>query len=187
MKLGILGGTFNPPHIGHLILAQQVLEKAGLNEVIFIPTNIPPHKQTELATATHRLAMVRAAVEDNPAFSVLDIELERGGVSYTVDTLARLKKIRPDDKLYLIIGSDLAGNFSSWRYPEKIMSLAEIIVACRKGFSFDNRDSFATIEVLTVEVSSSLIRNLIKEKKSIKYLVHPAVAGYIEKHRLYSR
>jgi len=185
MKLGILGGTFNPPHIGHLILAEEIKQKAVLDRILFVPTNQPPHKNVYLAPAGHRLAMLDLAVQGNSDFQLMDLEIKRGGISYTVDTLKALQKIYPEDSLHLIIGSDLAGNFDTWKEPETLFSLAEIIVADRSEFSFADDKRFRTIKVRRIEISSSLIRNLRKEKKSIKYLVQPEVCQYIEKNKLY--
>ena len=114
MKIGILGGTFNPPHIGHLILAQTAEEKLGLDKVFFIPTNTPPHKNTFLLEAKHRLAMVKLTVEDHKSFKALDWEIKRGGFSYTIDTIRELKSKYPGDQFFLIVGSDLANDFNSW-------------------------------------------------------------------------
>lgn len=185
MKLGILGGTFNPPHIGHLILARDIMEKAGLDRILFVPTNVPPHKDTAEVSAHHRYAMVELAVAGHERFDVLDIELKREGPSYTVDTVRALKKMFPADSLYLVIGSDLAADFESWRSPEEIRKSVTIIVARRSEFPCEEKEGFTMIDVPHVEISSSLVRDLKKNKKSIQYLVPPAVAGYIEKHKLY--
>jgi nicotinate-nucleotide adenylyltransferase len=115
MRIGILGGTFNPPHLGHLILAEEVREKLNLDKIFFIPTNIPPHKSTESVSSWHRFNMVKLAIKSNPYFEVLDLEIKRGGVSFTIDTIKELKSKFPRDEFYLIVGSDLASTFSTWK------------------------------------------------------------------------
>lgn len=184
-RVGILGGTFNPPHIGHLILAQEILDKLNLNKIFFIPTNIPPHKNTTLIKAEHRLIMTKMSVEGNKRFSCLDLEIKRGGVSYTIDTLRELKRRFPYNDFHLIIGSDLAKEFHTWKSYREIADLTKIVVGKRNNFPIRKREGFLLVNILQVEVSSSLIREFIKNRFSIKYLVHPAVERYIKKHKLY--
>ena len=132
MKIGILGGTFNPPHVGHLILAQEVTDVLGLDKVFFIPTNISPHKKSE-PNASSRFNMVELAVSGNSSFEVLDLELKRGGVSYTIDTIRQLKQENPNDEFYLIMGSDLANEFSSWKNCREIKKEVKIAVVDREN------------------------------------------------------
>jgi nicotinate-nucleotide adenylyltransferase len=184
-RVGILGGTFNPPHIGHLILAQEVLDKLALDKIFFIPTNIPPHKNTTLVDTHHRLEMVRFSIEGNKRFSILDLEIKRGGTSYTIDTIKRLRKIYPDDEFYLIIGSELAREFHTWKNYKQIIKLAKIVVAQRKEAPFKRGSDFISLDILQIGISSSLIRELLRQGLSIRYLVHPKVEEYIKKHNLY--
>ncbi|MCF7916144.1 MAG: nicotinate-nucleotide adenylyltransferase [Candidatus Omnitrophica bacterium] len=185
MKIGILGGTFNPPHIGHLILAQEVLEQFSLDKIFFIPTNNPPHKRNKQLDSKQRFLMTKLAVSGNSKFHVLDLELKRKGKSYTVDTIAELKNKYPKDKFYLIIGSDLAKNFKSWRNPEKIKKMVTVIVAKRRGSSFRSSKEFKQVDITQIELSSSQIRARIKKEKTIKYLVPEAIENYINKNNIY--
>jgi len=185
MKIGILGGTFNPPHVGHLILAQEVCQKAGLDKIFFIPTNIPPHKQSYGAGAQDRLKMVKLLIAGDERFRVLDNEIRRGGVSYTIDTVRELKKRHPRSDFYLIVGSDLANHFKRWRYYDQLRREIKIVVAKRRDHPLTARGDFDTVVVLQMGISSSYIRGLIKKRFSVKYLVTDKVERYIEKNTLY--
>ncbi|MCF7876955.1 MAG: nicotinate-nucleotide adenylyltransferase [Candidatus Omnitrophica bacterium] len=185
MQIGILGGTFNPPHIGHLILAQEMLDELKLDKIFFIPANNPPHKKGNQLEPRKRFLMTKLAAAGNPKFKVLDLELKRKGKSYTFDTIAELKNKYPEDKLYLIIGSDLAKNFKKWKNPEKIKKMVNVIVAKRRGSPFQGNKSFKRVDIIQVELSSSQIRERIKEKKTIKYLVPKEVEKYIKDNNLY--
>jgi len=184
-KIGILGGTFNPPHIGHLVLAKEAYEKLGLDKIFFIPTNIPPHKESQNVKARDRLNMVKLIAKLDPHFEALDIEIKRGGVSYTIDTVKELKEKFKYEEFFLIVGSDLANDFESWKYFDKLRKLVKIVVAKRKSFPLKNKDNFIILKVTQIDVSSSYIRNLIKKGFSIKFLVPDPVIDYIEKHNLY--
>lgn len=185
MKIGILGGTFNPPHIGHLILAEEAKDTFNLDKVFFIPTYLPPHKDVPLAKAEDRLEMVKLSIKDNKNFECLDIEVKRGGKSFTIDTLKELRKRYPRDDLFLIIGSDLAEDFTSWKDYKEIIKIAKVLVARRGEFLKNNEFGFLFFDIVQIDVSSSLIRERIKKGLSIKYLVHPAVEKFIKKKGLY--
>ncbi len=185
MKIGILGGTFNPPHIGHLILAEEALEKLNLERVFFIPAHIPPHKEANCIEASHRLKMVKLSIQDERRFLCLDMEIKRGGVSYTIDTLKELKNLYPYDEFFLIIGSDLAKDFSSWKDYNKIFDLAKVVVAKRGVWESNQNYNFIFLDIPYVDISSSLIRERIRKGLSIRYLVHPKVEAYIKRKRLY--
>jgi nicotinate-nucleotide adenylyltransferase len=185
MKIGILGGTFNPPHIGHLILAQEMLDRLHLDKIFFVPTNIPPHKNTQLIDACHRLNMVRLCIKDNTQFSCLALEAKRGGISYSIDTINALKRKFPRDDFYFLIGSDLVREFHTWRSYKEIKKLVQVVVAIRDRFPIKKRKGFLCLNILQVDISSSLIRELIKKRFSIAYLVQRGVERYIKKHRLY--
>ena len=187
MKIGILGGTFNPPQMGHLVLAQEFVENFGLDKIFFIPTNISPHKEIESANVQNRLEMIKLAVAGNDCFEVLDLEVNRKGVSYTIDTVKELKRNYPDEELYLIIGSDLANDFSDWKDYEEIKKIVKVVVACRKSFPLKEKDDFILSDVTQIEISSSKIRNFIREGHDVKYFVNTEVLNYIKKHELYSR
>lgn len=187
MKIGILGGTFNPIHYGHLILGEQVLGQLGLDRVIFVPAFLPPHKTDKMiARAGHRLQMVELAVRGNPHFCVSDIEIKRKGKSYTVDTLRQIKRRYPKAELFFICGSDLVAEIPTWKEVGEIYKMAKFVLAKRPGFGKRLRGpAFLKINVAQVDISSSFIRNLVRHRKSITYLTPYVVVKYIEKHRLY--
>lgn len=185
MNVGILGGTFNPPHIGHLILAQEAKEQLKLDKIFFIPANRPPHKDKDLIDCGFRLKMVQLALEGNPDFAALDIEVKRKGVSYTVDTFFELKKTYPEDSFFLMIGSDLANSFDQWREPHKIKEMADIVVVERKGMPLLNKNDFFSIKITQIDISSSMIRQRVRDYKTIKYLVPDKVEGFIKENDLY--
>ncbi|UCD14941.1 MAG: nicotinate (nicotinamide) nucleotide adenylyltransferase [Candidatus Omnitrophota bacterium] len=185
MKIGILGGTFNPPHIGHIVLAQEVLEKLKLDKIFFIPTNIPPHKTRDDMEAMHRFNMVKLAIEGKPRFEVKDLELKRGGVSYTIDTIRVLKQMHPQDELFLIVGSDLAQTINGWKEFGDLKKSVKIVVAQRKETPFKASGDFTVVDITQISISSSQIRDRFKAGALIKNFVKDSVADYIEKHNLY--
>jgi len=190
-KIGILGGTFDPIHVGHLVLAQQVKEKLKLSRVIFIPCSNPPHKtRKKLSSAQDRFRMAAVAVEGNPSFAISDMELKRGGLSYTVDTLRQLGQTYPGSEIYFLTGSDVLDEIHTWKNPEEIYKLARMVIAVRPGFdSIDRKSPFAkrstVVDITGVDISSSQIREKVKKGQSIKYLVPPKVEEYIVKKKLY--
>jgi len=191
MNIGILGGTFNPPHVGHLIVAERVREELGLDKILFIPSAISPHKQhIQLADAAYRIEMVQLAVLGRQFFEASDIEIARGGVSYTVDTLDQLKRMYPDDTFFLLIGMDNLAEFNTWKSPEKIVDLANVVVMTRAGFKpnevlgeYGKKVTFC--QVPEIEISSSDIRARVKQGKSIRFLVPKPVESYIMYRKLY--
>jgi len=196
--LGIFGGSFNPIHVGHLILAEYIREEFKLRKIIFIPTGNPPHKNvSDLEKACFRFDMVKIAVGNNPFFEVSDIEIKREGISYTSDTLKEIRGKYPDEELFFICGSDSLVQLSSWHEPESIFRLAAIIAAGRAGIpdkelegviaEFKNRYNARIYlsEAPHIGISSSEIRNRIKNGFSVRYMVPDAVAEYIAKNRLY--
>src|SRR5258708_4055326 len=133
MRIGVLGGTFDPIHVGHLAAARAAIECGGLDRVVFVPTREPPHRSAAVAGARHRLEMTRLAVDSEKALEVSDLEIRRGGISYTADTLKELKDIHPRDELFLILGWDAARMFATWRVPDEIRRLATVVVVTRPG------------------------------------------------------
>ena len=191
-KIGILGGTFDPPHIAHLIIAQEVLEKLKLDQVWFIPSHIPPHKRNKLVThARQRWQMLKLALSGNRKLAASDIELRRKGISYTVDTLRRLSLQKPKRKLYLILGSDNLKFLPGWKEPEEIFRLAQVVFVPRPGLELSRANSWVKkgvlIEAPLLEVSSSRIRDRVKKGESVAYWVPEKVRKYIEKYNLYRR
>ncbi len=169
-KIGILGGSFNPIHVGHLMMAQGALDALSLDEVVFMPAHCSPHKRDEdLASSEHRLSMVRLAIAGNKRFSLSDMEIKRGGKSYTIETIRSFKKQHPQSRLFFIIGEDNVPGLKTWQGIDEILRTASFIVINRSWF----------------DVSSSLIRQHIKRKKSIRYLTSDAVVNYILRKKLY--
>jgi len=187
MKIGILGGTFNPIHIGHLILAEEAREKLGLDKVIFVPAFLPPHKDDSgIAPAKMRLDMVRLAIKGNKSLTVSDIETKRDGRSYTIDTLREFKKMFSGDELYFIIGSDLLKYLDVWKDLNEIIKMVKFIAATRPGYPLEKIPSYiATLPIRAVDISAFEVREAIKNNRSFRYLVPERVFDYINKKRLY--
>ncbi len=189
MSIAILGGSFNPPHIGHLILAEEILATRAYDTVLMIPANLPPHKIPQNDPGAEiRLAMLRASVESWSQIVVEPCELERRGISYTVDTLGEVsQKYRCDGKLGLVIGDDLALDFlTAWKNPEKILDLAEIVVAHRLyAEEVDLPYPHRYVHNLIVPISSSLVRERIAQEGAWRSLVVPPVREIIETYGLY--
>ncbi|MBJ6724805.1 nicotinate-nucleotide adenylyltransferase [Geomesophilobacter sediminis] len=212
MKIGILGGTFNPVHNAHLRIAEEARDNFGLDRVVFIPAATPPHKPTigELSFAD-RLAMVQLAVADNPHFTVSDMEGVRGGRSYSIDTIRELRRLHPDDDFYFIIGGDSFRDISSWREYAEIFATCNVIAVQRPGATFESLAQSLPVAIanqfcydepakmlshssgcgvfalhgVLLDISSSEIRALARQGRSIRYLVPGPVEQYIKEHRLY--
>jgi nicotinate-nucleotide adenylyltransferase len=191
-----MGGTFNPPHLGHLVCAQEAYVQLRLDRVMLIPARIPPHKPVDDEPgADHRLALCRLAVEGDERFSVSALETGRAGPSYTVDTLEELKSSAPENELFLILGGDVAAGLPSWRESERVLSLATVAVAKRRGTARAAVDSSLRslrggeraqfFRMPRIAVSSTLIRRRVRAGQPIRYLVPDAVAAYIDQHQLY--
>ncbi|MBL7151872.1 MAG: nicotinate-nucleotide adenylyltransferase [Candidatus Omnitrophica bacterium] len=187
MKVGILGGTFNPIHNGHLILAEECLKKLGLEKVIFVPTHLAPHKDnSDVTEAADRLTMVKMAITANLNFTVSDVEIARGGYSYTIDTIRELKKRYPGDDLYFIAGSDLLKYLDDWKDLNEIIKMVKFIVATRPGYPLESIPSYIqTAAIDAADISGYRIRCLIKEGSPFQDLLPPAVFDYISKKGLY--
>ena len=187
-KLGLLGGTFDPPHIGHLILAQAAYENLDLEKVIFIPAKNQPHKQYKIISPPEiRREMLVLALGDDARFEISDIELSKPGLSYTYETLGLMQELYPDDELCLIIGGDNIADIETWKNPEKIFNLVTVAAAmrpdCKKAGKF--KDRMKIFAMPQVDISSTMIRELVKNNKPIKYLVPEKVENYIHTKRLY--
>jgi nicotinate-nucleotide adenylyltransferase len=198
VRIGILGGTFNPPHLGHLICAQEAYLQLGLDRVTLIPARVPPHKPVEDEPgAQHRLELCRLAIQgDEGRFAVSDLEIGRDGPSYTVDTLEELHSSAPDHELFLIVGGDIAAGLPSWHRPERVLSLATLAVAKRRGTSRAAvDDALAALpggertrffRMPRIAISSTMLRERARTGQPIRYYVPDAVVDYIERHRLYA-
>ena len=197
-KIGILGGTFDPIHTGHILSAQAVYEQLELEKVVFIPAYVPPHKIGQnFAPAEHRYAMTRLAIAPYPYFQVSDMELRRSGVSYTVDTMKEIKAAHPQSELYFIIGADSVPLLYTWNRIEELFQLVTFVVAYRPGYSnviqtackqMGNivRERMILLPTPEYPVSSTEIRQKIRNNESLKNLVPPAVEDYIRQHHLYN-
>jgi nicotinate-nucleotide adenylyltransferase len=195
--IGILGGTFNPPHLGHLVCAQEAYLQLRLHRVMLIPARIPPHKPVdEEPGVEHRIEMCRLAVAgDEGRFEVSDIEARRPGPSYTVDTLEELHSRTPDTELFLIVGGDIAVGLTSWRDPERVLSLATLAVAERTGTTrsaverelgqLRGGERAAFFEMPEIGISSTMLRDRVRAEEPTRYLVPDAVRSYIDQHQLY--
>jgi nicotinate-nucleotide adenylyltransferase len=201
MKLGVLGGTFDPPHLGHLILAQEALQALGLSEVLFVPAGEPWRKAgRELSPRADRLAMARLAVEDNPALAVSTVEVDRPGPSYTADTLAQLRdEAGSETELFFIMGADSLADFPHWHEPQRILELARLAVAERPPL--DNgaleeslpeelaetlRERVLWLRMPLIEISASTVRERVRRGLSVRYWTPQAVEEYIRSHGLYA-
>lgn len=188
-KIGLLGGTFDPPHIAHLVLAQSALDELKLDEIWFLPAFVPPHKRGVRVTSfAHRLQMVRLAVRGNARFKVLTVEKEKGGLSYTVETLPLLRRKHPNVQFFLLLGSDNLAELSSWREPEKVFSMARPVFAHRP-LTDEGLPPWLERPVWLsnprLEISSTDMRARVRAGGSVRYLVPNAVERYITKKRLY--
>jgi nicotinate-nucleotide adenylyltransferase len=209
-RTAVFGGSFNPIHYGHLLLADEVLEALGLDRVLFVPAGAPPHKPASaLAPAADRFAMVSLAIADHPRFAVSALELERPGPSYTVDTLEALRAT--GDELFLVIGSETFLDLLSWRTPRRVAELARLVVVPRAGSPFDPESAAAQkvlreiggerlvhvtgplpprgvliVHATSLPISASELRRRARDGRSLAYRLPPAVAAYIAAHRLYT-
>jgi len=186
MKLGLLGGSFNPIHNAHLVIATRVAEALRLDRVLFIPTAISPLKRRDdLAPARHRWAMLKRALRGNPLFRACDLEIRRGGVSYTVDTLREIRK-RTGADLYLIVGADALNLFPRWRQAEEVRKLATLVAAARPGHRRRLRlPKRHIVDVPLLEISGTQIRDRVRKGLSVRYLIPESVERYIRQEGLY--
>lgn len=189
MKLGIFGGTFNPIHMGHLLIAEAAAEALELDRIIFIPCATPPHKHPRmLAEARHRLRMVKLAIQGNPRFGCSDIEVRRGGPSYSVETLRQLRHAMPRGKFYFLIGADSLRELHKWREAAELARLCEFICVARPGEQARAKLRGLRVHKLPghpADISSSDIRERLARGASIRYLVPEIVQRYIHKTGLY--
>jgi nicotinate-nucleotide adenylyltransferase len=186
-RVGVLGGTFDPIHVGHLAVASEVCAALGLDEVLIAPTASQPFKDAQDSAAPeHRVAMCELAVRADPRLSVTTVDVDRGGVTYTVDTLRDLAARRPDTEWYFIAGADSLERLSEWKEPETLLTLATFVGVTRPGHSLARVDPVhPVVEVPALGVSSTEIRRRVRMAAPIRYLVPDAVADYISAHGLY--
>lgn len=185
MKVGILGGTFDPPHYGHLIIAQEVLTVLNLDEIWFIPTNVPPHKENAKSSGNDRIEMVKRAIEGNSKFILQEIEFERSGPSYTYDTITLLYNRYPNVAFYFIIGADMVEYLPKWHHIEELVKLIQFVGVKRPNFKVKSAYPIIEVEVPQVEISSSEIRERFLGNRNTKYFLPENVKQYIEEKNLY--
>jgi nicotinate-nucleotide adenylyltransferase len=196
VRVGILGGTFNPPHVGHLVCAQEAYRQLDLDQVLFVPARVPPHKPvTDEPGVEHRLEMCRLAVRGDERFAVSELEVQRDGPSYTVDTLRELKTRVASNELVLILGGDVAAGLPHWHRAEQVLMLCIPAITARPGTSREEieqalgrlgggeRAEF--FEMPGIGVSSTMVRDRVRSGSPIRYLVPDAVSEHIERAGLY--
>jgi nicotinate-nucleotide adenylyltransferase len=185
-KIGILGGTFDPPHHGHLLIANEVLDQLQLDEIWFMPNFEPPHKEKSGgATTEDRVKMLELAIDGHPKFRIETIELDRAGRSYTIDTMKLLIARHPDVDFYFIIGADMIEYLPKWHKIDELIKLIKFVGINRPEHVEETAYPIIHVKVPEIAVSSKLIRNRIKEKRTIRYLLPEAVRMYIEENQLY--
>lgn len=195
-RLGILGGTFDPIHFGHLRMAEEAKDAFGLERVVFVTAGVPYHKESSrISDARHRLAMCKLAVSDNPLFEPSDLEVRRPGPTYSIDTVKWFRNAYPAlDALYFITGADSLLSIRSWRAPDELSHVCNLVAATRPGFSVDlledtlDADFLERITFLPIpglDISSTDIRRHVRSKRSVRYLLPDSVIAYIEEHGLY--
>jgi nicotinate-nucleotide adenylyltransferase len=193
MKIGIFGGTFNPPHMGHLITLESVRDQLRFDEVLLIPSRQPPNKpNSSLASGQDRFEMTGLAVRGNSSLKVSDIELRREGTTYTVDTLRYLAGEYRSAELYFIMGADNYTEFETWKRPDEILTYADVVVMSRPGWdAAPSKSKFARavhfLNVPLIGISGTDIRRRVKLGRSIRYLVPRPVEDYISQHNLYKK
>ena len=188
MKIGIYGGSFNPVHNGHLNVAEWVLEKTDLDKIIWVPLYKPYHKDlTDLIEPFHRYNMLKLALEGMERYGISTIEIDAQVISYTLDTLLKLKEVYPEDELYEIIGGDSAETFHLWKDYEKILANAKVLVYARKGHEVKIMENMELIDAPYMDISSTMIRDKLEEGEDISNFVPKAVEEYIKVNNLYRK
>lgn len=185
-RIGILGGTFNPPHLGHLIIADQVMDQLGLDRVLFMPDANPPHVDRKFAIdAEERVKMVCQSIEGNPDFGLDLTEIHRGGISYTYDTMVELKKKHPENEYYFIIGGDMVAYLPKWHKIDELMKLVQFVGVRREHSPLTSQYPVLWVDVPVIDISSTKIRDRVKHGQSIRYMVTDPVADFIKERQLY--
>ncbi|MBM7604773.1 nicotinate-nucleotide adenylyltransferase [Metabacillus crassostreae] len=185
-KIGILGGTFDPPHFGHLLIASEILHKMQLSEVWFIPNQIPPHKsEKHFSDSRHRLNMLKLAIKDNDHFKINTLELEREGPSYTYDTIHILREQYPDYSFHFIIGADMIEYLPHWHKIDEIIKIVSFIGVKRHGYKTVTDYPVNEIEIPMFDVSSTMLRERLNKNESTAYLLPEDVKRYIKGNHLY--
>lgn len=185
-RIGIMGGTFNPPHLGHLVMADQVLTQLGLDRVLFMPDANPPHVDHKLAIDAHdRVRMVGDSIASNRNFGLELAEVQRGGISYTYDTMVELKRKHPETEYYFIIGGDMVAYLPTWHRIDELVKLVQFVGVKRESYSVKTPYPVIWVDAPLLDVSSTMIRQRVRQGQSIRYLVADPVAEFIKERQLY--
>lgn len=184
-RVGILGGTFDPPHLGHLIIAEEVRCELKLDEIWFMPANEPPHKKQATTSAKDRVNMLQYTIEGNPYFKINTTELNRPGKSYTIDTIRFLKIQHPDIEFYFIIGGDMVEYLPKWKDIDQLIELVTFVGVKRTGFTIETDYPILIVDVPTIDISSTMIRKRLKENKTVTYFLKTTVYTYIKENGFY--
>jgi nicotinate-nucleotide adenylyltransferase len=197
MRVGVIGGTFDPIHVGHLIMAEGARDVLGLGRVVFVPAGQPPHKRSSrISAAAHRLAMARLAIADNAYFTTSRVDIDREGPSYTVDTIRLLhERWGPEVRIYFLIGADSLSELPTWYQPQRLIEICQVVAIPRPGCDPDldalndqipgASERVQVLDLPSVDLSATEIRDRVRDHRSIRYLVPGTVERYIYRHRLY--
>lgn len=184
-RIGILGGTFDPPHLGHLLIAEEVRINLDLEEIWFIPSYTPPHKNDANTSAADRIAMLQCAIKGNPFFKINTIEVERLGKSYTINTMEALRASNKDVAFYFIIGADMVEYLPHWKRIDELIQLVNFVGVKRTNYTVDATYPVVEVDIPMIDISSTMIRNRLAKQISVKYLVPDAVEAIIKERQLY--
>ncbi|BAC13941.1 nicotinate-nucleotide adenylyltransferase [Oceanobacillus iheyensis HTE831] len=184
-EIGILGGTFDPPHLGHLLIAEEVRRAKELDEIWFIPTNTPPHKEDTTTSADHRTSMIQLAIDSHPSFKLNDMELKREGKSYTYDTIQELTDLYPSHTFYFIIGGDMVEFLPKWHRIDELLEMITFIGVSRPGYSLQTSYPVDFVDIPTIQLSSTILRERLQNREWIRYLLPDSVMQYVREHQLY--
>lgn len=189
--VGILSGSFNPIHNGHLMIAQQVFEQLNLDKILFIPSKVPPHRGVSRyipkVSVDDRINMIKYGIRDNPNFQLDMTDIDLGGVSYTYETIKRLKERNPNTEYYLIVGYDIVESLSKWSHIDELVKEVHFVGVCRKGYEKKSQYPIMWVNTPVIEISSTVIRQRVREGKSLKYYVPDDVAWYIKDKGIYKK
>lgn len=187
-KVGILGGTFNPPHIGHTLIAEQVRDQLNLDMILFMPTAVPPHQQEkETISSDLRLTMTQLATGSNPNFQIESYEILRSGKNYTYETMQVLTELYPETDFYFIIGADMVEDLPNWYQIDELVQLIQFVAVQRPGYTLESDYPLIIVDTPEIAISSSQIRQMIADGRSVRYLVDDEVRYFIQEKGLYKR
>src|SRR5690625_1804418 len=184
-KIGVLGGTFDPPHLGHLIIAQEVKKSLTVGEIWFIPSTEPPHTAQGTSRAKTRIKMLELAINCNASFKINSIELDRIGKSYTIDTMNELIKRHNETEFYFIIGADMVEYLPYWHKINELLDLMTFVGVQRPGYNLESNYPIVTVDIPVIDISSTMLRKRLKNKQSVRYFIPEMVYHYIKEKRLY--